>query len=300
VDYIKKTGSRMSQEKNTYTTSLEKARAHLAKNEYKNARLMYFQAYNHTESNSDRAIIWAELSWVYYYEKNYEKAIEAAENVSTYDSEYKAMDDLNRLLGYSYIALRNDTLAERYLINSLELNATDDKQQYVKYELGKIYFTRGGYDLAYPYFNDARDFFETNNKEYFQSILFYLGFINYYLENLEKSREYFEQILTENPSDQRKAGAFFGLAFVEFRVKNYLNVISLCEKIMDIDQNFFDRESVGFLTAASYFYLGRKDIFQEYYQEMIKSYPQGRYRQELDVLSRSEPDTQNTSGSQEK
>jgi tetratricopeptide (TPR) repeat protein len=289
----------MSQTENIYTSSLEKARAHLGKKEYKNARMMYFQAYNHTESNKDRAIIWAELSWVYYYEADYEKAVEAAENVSTYDPEYQAMDDINRLLGFAYIALRNDALAERYLTYSLELNSSDDKQQYVKFELGKIYFTRGGYDLAYPYFNDIQEFFSKKDKNYFLSILFYMGFINYYLENPEKSREYFEQILAENPSNQRKAGAFFGLAFVEFKVKNYLNVISLCEKIMELDENFFDRESVGFLTAASYFYLGRKDIFLEYYQEMIKTYPQGRYRQELEVLSKSEPDPNSPTGAQE-
>jgi tetratricopeptide (TPR) repeat protein len=284
----------MSQSENIYKSSLEKARIHLSKKEYKNARLIYFQAYNHTESNKNRAIIWAELSWVYYYEGDYTKAVEAAENVSTYDPDYKALDDLNRLLGYSYIGLNNPTLAERYLINSLELNSSDEKQQYVKYELGKLYFIRGGYDLAYPYFNEIMDFFAKKDNEYFLSVLFYLGFINYYLENPEKSREYFEQILAGNPANQRKAGAFFGLAFVEFRVKNYLNVISLCEKIMELDENFFDRESIGFLTAASYFYLGRKDIFHEYYQEMIKTYPQGRYRQDLEILSKTEPNPGNS------
>ena len=57
---------------------------------------------------------------------------------------------------------------------------------------------------------------------------------------------------------------------------------------MILDEQFFDRESLGFLTAASYFYLGRKDIFAEYYDQMIKSYPQGRYRQELENLAKSD------------
>jgi len=68
-------------------------------------------------------------------------------------------------------------------------------------------------------------------------------------------------------------------------------VISLSEKIISLDENFFDRESVGFLTAASYFYLGRRDIFHEYYEQMIKSYADGRYSEELKRLSKITPDT---------
>ncbi len=51
----------MSKTAHNYKETLEKARHHLEKKEYKNARLMYFQAYNNVESNADRAIIWAEL-----------------------------------------------------------------------------------------------------------------------------------------------------------------------------------------------------------------------------------------------
>jgi tetratricopeptide (TPR) repeat protein len=284
----------MSDSSQKYNESLEKARAHLDKKEYKNASLMYFQAYNLTENYKDRAIIWAELSWVYYYDKNYEKAIEASENVITHDPEYKAMDDVNRMLGYAYLGLHNLSLAEKYLAQSIALNDTEDKQQFVKYELGKLYFVQGRYDLAYPYFMGISDFFEKKDNTYFLSVLFYLGFINYYLENHEKSRKLFEQILVNNPDNQRKASAFFGLAFLDFREKNFLNVISLCEKIIEYDENFFDKESVGFLTAASYFYLGRKDIFLKYHEEMSASYPKGRYHDEMIALANSEPDVPTT------
>jgi hypothetical protein len=111
-----------------------------------------------------------------------------------------------------------------------------------------------------------------------------LGFIAYYLNNHKKSRDYFSEILAEKSSLKQQASAKFGLAFLEFQVKNYLNVISLCEEVLTKDENFFDKESVGFLTAASYYYLGRKDIFSEYYLKMKESYPEGRYNQELDKL----------------
>jgi len=288
----------MKENDNKYTDSIKKARDHLVKKEYKNARLMYFQAFNSTENKKDRSIIWAELSWVYYYEKDMKKAIEAAENVQIYDPEYQMMDDINRLLGYCYLGLKNYPLAEKYMSESLGINSEDDKQQYVKYELGKLHFILGRYDLAFPYFKDIEEFFRRTDQEYHLSVIFYLGFIHYYLEAHENSREYFEQILSSTKDKKRWTGAYLGLAFLEFRSKNYLNVISLCEKIVELDEHFFDMESIGFLTAASYYYLGRKDIFMEYYSQLVETYPAGRYRKELEIFANSEPELPKDSNKQ--
>jgi tetratricopeptide (TPR) repeat protein len=266
--------------------AIDKAREYFAGKQYKNAKLMYFQAQNHVKDSATRAIIWAELSWVYYYEKDYEKAIEAAENVLIHDASYQALDDLYRVQGYAYLGLNNYVLAEKLLSLSLEKDSKAEKQQYAKYELGKLHFIRGNYDLAYPYFRDILKFFDESKQEYALSILFYLGFIHYYLGNIKKSHDNFERILKSNPSDTRKASAYFGLSFLEFQDKNFLNVITLCEKIMTLDVEFFDRESVAFLTAASYYYLGRKDIFYEYYHQLVKTYPKGRYKEELEKLYR--------------
>ena len=55
-----------------FQESLKKAREHFEKKEYKNARLLYFQAINSASNQEDRAIVWAEVSWVYYYEKDFQ------------------------------------------------------------------------------------------------------------------------------------------------------------------------------------------------------------------------------------
>jgi len=274
----------MSSNHQKFLDSLESARKHFERKSFKNARLMYFQAMNFTEEAENKAIIWAEVSWVYFYEKSFEEAIEAAENVLLQDPAYKARDDIYRVQGYAYIALGNPAMAERLLQLSLDENNSDDKQQYVKYELGKLYFTQGNYDLAHPYFNEILHYFQEKTPEYTWSILFYLGFIAYYLKNEKKSRECFKRILADNPPAQRQASAKFGLAFLEFQQKNYLNVITLCEEILSMDKNFFDKESVGFLTAASYYYLGRHDIFDAYCNKMKESFPEGRYNADLDRL----------------
>ena len=245
---------------------------------------MYFQALNNTQEKQSQAIIWAEVSWVYYHHREFQKSIEAAENVLIENKNYKALDDLYRVQGFAYLGLKNYSLAERYLQLSLQHNSTDDKQQYVKFELGKLYFIQGNYDLAFPHFNEIHSHFEKENQEYFLSVLFYQGFIYYYLNNSEKSRECFSTILKKTQIPIRQASAKYGLAYLEFHEKNFLNVITLCEEVVSLDPKFFDMESVGFLTAASYYYLGRKDIFTEYYSKMKETYPQGRYIKELDRL----------------
>jgi tetratricopeptide (TPR) repeat protein len=184
-------------------------------------------------------------------------------------------------------------MAEKYLSESIALNSADDKQQYVKFELGKLYFSQGNYDLAYPYFKEIEGFFNRTDKEYYSSILFFLGFIHYYLENINESSTYFDLILKISKDKKRKASAFYGMAYIAYKVKNYLNVISLCENTITQDPDFFDKESIGFLTAASYFHLGRIDIFNAYYYQLVKNYPNGRYHAELEKLYQSPANTKN-------
>lgn len=268
---------------------LRQAREALTIKNYSTSRDKYLEAQKWAKDSTHEVIIWAELSWVYYYLQDYQKAAESGERVLENDPDYHAREDAARLLGYSYMGLKNFTLAEKYLQQSLEHDSNSDKQQYVKYELGKIYFIQGNYDLAYPFFMEISPHFKDASTDYFLSILFYLGFIHYYLKNYKIARENFEQILAARPMLERQSSAYYGLAFLEFNDKNYLNVISLCEKIVTLDRNFFDKETVGFLTAASYYYLGRNDIFTEYYKQMSKTHPDGRYSNELSRLSRTSP-----------
>ena len=48
-------------------------------------------------------------------------------------------------------------------------------------------------------------------------------------------------------------------------------------------------ESLGFLMAASFFYLNRFDIFEMYYNEIRKKFPKGRYEKELSALKKQVP-----------
>jgi len=264
--------------------NLETARELFEKKEYAKAESLYKQIEQKSENLEEKAIIWAELSWLYYNLKKYDKSIESADKVIINDENYKAKERLFRVQGYAYLGLNKLDMAAQYLELSLEQNSELPEQQYVKFELGKLYFKKGDYDKALPFLEEIEKYFKTENQEYYYSILFFLGFSYYYLENLSNARKCFDTIINANPSKERYVSAIFGMAYVEYQNKNFLEVITFCEKIITLDENFFDKESVGFLTAASYLHLGREDIFKIYFDQMTKTYPSGRYIKELKEL----------------
>ncbi len=266
------------------TNNLKTARELFEKGEYGKAETLYMQIKKKATLSENRAIIWAELSWLYYNRKMYEKSIEAADNVILNNENYEVKERLFRVQGYAYLGLSKTAMAAQYLELSLEQNSELPEQQFVKFELGKLYFKNNEYDKALPFLEESEKYFEKENQEYYFSILFFLGFSYYYLENLPKAKNRFDTIIKANPSQQRYVSAMFGLAYVEYQNKNFLEVITLCEKIISLDDNFFDKESVGFLTAASYLHLGREDIFTVYFDQMSKTYPFGRYINELKEL----------------
>ena len=48
-------------------------------------------------------------------------------------------------------------------------------------------------------------------------------------------------------------------------------------------------ESLGFLIAASFFYLGRYDVFQQYFEQIKKTFQEGRYFEELSKMNAQIP-----------
>ncbi len=264
--------------------ALETARKYLRNENFKQAKEAYLEALKLAETNEEKAVIWAELSWTFYHLKSYQSSIEAAQNCLKYDPNYPSKEDLYRIIGFSYLALGDDDKAIENLEHSLRIDRQSLKQQYAIYELGKLYFKQQKYDKAEALFKEVEAQFYQNNKDYYLSILYMKGFIHYYRGDLQEAEKIFEELLENAPDEDRRSSALFGLAFVAFARKEYLKTINLCEAITKNNENFYDMETLGFLTAASFHYLGRNDIFEKYYEQMIKRFPDGRYRKELDQI----------------
>jgi len=264
--------------------ALETARKYLRNENFKKAKEAYLEALKTARTDKERAVIWAELSWTFYHLKSYQSSIEAAENCLEYDPEYQPQEDIYRVMGFSHLALGQDDKAIENLQKSLKIDRHSLKQQFAIYELGKLYFKKQAYKEAEALFKEVETQFYQNNKDYYLSVLYMTGFIRYYQGDLQEAENIFEEMLENAPDKARQAMALFGLAFIAFERKDYLKTINLCESVARLDENFYDKETLGFLTAASFHYLGRNDVFEKYYQQMVKSYPNGRYRRELEEI----------------
>ncbi len=265
-------------------TALENARKYLRNEQYEQAKQAYLQALKSAENDVHRAIIWAELSWTFYHLKSYQSCIEAAENCLQYDPNYASKEDLHRIIGFAYLALGQDDKAIEHLETSLKIDRSALKQQFAIYELGKLYFKHQDYDRAESLFKEVEAQFYQNNQEYYLSLLYMKGFIKYYAGQLDEAERLFEEMLENAPDAERRSSALFGLAFVAFARKEYLKTINLCEAVAKSNEHFYDTETLGFLTAASFHHLGRNDVFEQYYRQLIKRFPQGRYRKELEQI----------------
>jgi len=267
-----------------YETMLSAARKNLEDQNYKKAAENYSQAAQSAEDDKSRAVVLSELSWALYELKKFDEALEAARKIIKLDADYQAKEDVFRIIGFCLLAKNNEPEALKYLQKSADIDRTSKKQQIALYEILKLHFKSRNYKKAAELIKDIEPYFYQNNQEYWLSILFYKGFVYYYQGELKKSETVFEELLENAKDEKRKASALFGLAFITFSAKEYLKTINLCEAVTSSDPRFFDMETLGFLSAASFFYLGRKDVFQDYYKQLIKQFPGGRYRQELDEL----------------
>lgn len=272
-----------------FSTLVSKARDLFDAGNYGEATKVFLSSLEHAKDEDEKAKVWAELCWAFYKDKSFQQAIEAAENVLELDTLYEAKDDLYRLIGFSYFALEKDDRAEIFLLKSLEGDSTSDKQKYVCYELGKLYFRNQKYKEAEKYLLMVENFFKTNAPEYWISMLFFKGFCKFYLHNMGDAEIIFKDIVANTEDPVLQCNGYYGQAYIEFEKKNYLNTINICESITKLNPRFFDMESLGFMMAASFFYLGRYDVFDQYYHQMKTTYQDGRYIQELTHLKSQLP-----------
>jgi len=268
----------------SFEITMVQARTAFDQGNYKEASLHYLDAIKKVTSDADRAVVWSELSVNFYRMNAFEQAFEAAQNTLNYDPDYKAREDIYRIMGFSSHALGNLEAARKYLEKSIQIDAHSEKQQLAVFELAKLYFRVRDYTGALKLFEVIELPLRSNNREYWLSLLFFKGFIHYYRNEQEESRKAFDELLKHAQDSKRKATGLFGTAFLSFSEKDYLKTINLCEAVVSHDTDFFDKETLGFLTAASFYNLGRTDVFEKYYEQLMQTYPNGRYVEELKML----------------
>ncbi len=233
-------------------------------------------------------IIWIELGWSYYNSKDFQNCIfylEKAQNSPSISS--KQRFDCLRLIGFSYQTLRKTKKALYFLEKTLNQEIAESEKKYVYFEIGKIYFLKGAIKKSKNYLEKASDFFDWNERAYCQALTYYLGFIAYYERQFAKAKKLFVEIIENASDDNGKATGYFGLAHLLYEDKNYGELADVCNRIIELDKNFYDRETLGFFLSKSFMELKRYDEFVIFFNELRNDYPNGRYQSYYPVFEKT-------------
>ncbi len=279
-------------------SSLEEARKLYSEGKYTGAINIYKTLADMLQEDRENLlIIQIELGWSYYNNQQYKETIELlqyaleSENLSN-----QQIFDCSRLIGFSSELDGKRKKAIEYLQRALNMDIPEDQKRFTYFELGKIFFTDGQMIEAEHYFKTAEPLLHEDEKSYKTALYYYLGFIDYFQKNFDSAWHYFDYVIQNADDHKTRASGFFGLAHIHFHHKDYPVLIDLCEKIMRVDNSFFDKETLGYFLCEAYLNLKEWDNLELFFEELFKDHPQGRYapiynKFEYAIKHRRLPDT---------
>ncbi len=258
---------------------LAKARNAYLDRDYTRALMDYLWVAEQIKDDPDNLpIVQIEIGWSYYYSKKYEKAIEYLEKALQSDRlDAQQRFDALRLIGFSYEALGNTEQAIDYLRQALDESVNEHAKKYVYFELGKILFQVNKIAESEQYLKKALELFRDEDLEYRLAIAYYLGFAAFLRHDLDTARQYFYQIIHQAPSNKEKATGFFGLAHIFFEEKDAPVLFDTCEKILSLNPDFEDKETLAFFTAFAFMHMKMWPELEQTYRRLEENYPHGRY-----------------------
>lgn len=233
------------------------------------------------DEKENLAVILIELAWSYYQHQEYASAIDCLEKaIQNGRLDQQQLFDCYRLIGFSLQMLNQRPEAIRYLKKAVGMEIAETVKRFSYFELGKIFFMEGQMMEAEHYFTAARSLFAEQEKSYIVALAFYQGFINYFQKNYPQARQHFAYIIQHAEDNKTKASGFFGMAHLYYQEKKFPVVIDICEKIMRLDETFYDKESLGYFLCESYLHLKDWENLESFFTELQTQYPNGRYRKE--------------------
>jgi tetratricopeptide (TPR) repeat protein len=273
----------MNNEEKLLQKKIEKARKFGLEKQFDNAIKNYLAVIEELDdSEPGKFILEIELGWCYYNNQNYSQAIIQFETLLKNKDLIQPQQqfDCLRLIGFSHSMLGNRDEAIYVLKKSLNINILEKTKRFVYFELGKLLLDQGQVLEAENFLKKADALFEKNETNYKFSLTYYFGFIAYLNKNISLASKMFEKIIKQSKDPKTRASGFFGLAHIHYFNKDYATLIDICEKILRLDQSFFDKETLGFFMCSAYSKLKLWNQLEIFFSELESNYPQGRYSKE--------------------
>ena len=234
------------------------------------------------------SVIQIEIGWTYYNLQNYKNCIHYLKKIEDNKSITVAQRfDCKRLIGFSYEYLGNNEKAIIYINKAIKEDTNVVNKKYALFELGKIHFIQGAMAKAKPYLLKAKDLFKKNELKYKEAVDYYLGFITFYEKDFQKAHDYFLDIIKNATNAGSEASGYFGLAHLHYEKKQYPVLIDVSKKILRLSPNFYDMETLGFFLCKSYLEMKMLNDLRIFYSELLKNYPEGRYKNYYPTFEKS-------------
>ncbi len=233
------------------------------------------------DDKENSAVIQIELGWSYYQNQDYPRVIqclEKARHSGILDQQQEF--DCYRLSGFSMELLgqRKEALAQ--LKKAIGMEVPEAVKRFSYFELGKILFTDGQMTEAQHYLNLAQPLFTEEEMSYLTALAYYQGFVNFFQKDYTTARKNFDYVVKLSDDHKTRASGYFGMAHLYYQQKDYPVLIDICEKIMRLDEAFFDKETLGYFLCGSYLHLKNWESLEIFFNELKGQYPEGRYHKE--------------------
>ncbi len=272
----------MNPEEKNVLEKLENARNFHLKGDFSTAIQHYSDVEKELRDDPENlSIVQIEMGWSYYYNRNYNKAIEYLKNaINKASLEARQEFDSFRIIGFSYEMLGKLSQAIQYLEKALAVMVPEKDKRFTYFELGRTLFAAGQIANAEHYLKITWDLFSDDELEYKVATAYYLGFTQYFQKIFEGARDYFDYVIQNSEDPKNKAGGYFGIAHLHFESQDYQALIDTCEKILRTDNTFYDKETLGFFMSTAYYHLQQWKELKMFFNELERNYPNGRYSSE--------------------
>lgn len=215
------------------------------------------------EVNSKKADIYTRLGYDYMENKKYPEALQnflEAEKLNPNSSV------INNGLAMTYYAREKYDLALKHVLRALD---ADPKNMDAQNNLGRIYIAMGNYDAAEKALNLA---LKDLTYSQIEKPLTNLGIVYARKNKPTQSKNYFIKALQAN---RNFCPAYLEYGSLLLKNKDYEMAGGLFDKAVKICEN--SPQEVHYLSALSYYQLGKKDFAIARLKEIIKLYPENEY-----------------------
>ena len=269
----------MTSQEQEILEKIHQARDHYIKQNYEPAIELYTWIENQLQDDLvNLPIIQIELGWSYYNFKDFKNCIIYLKKALQSNSlNTQQIFDCLKLIGFSLAVSGEKKEAITFLEKAIEQEIPEEEKKYVNFKLGEIHFIEGAIKKAKQQLEPIHKYFSWKEPEYYQTLLYYLGFIAFYEKQFERATHYFSEIIQNTPIPKNKASGYFGLAHLSHEKKNFVELKRSCEKILELDKDFYDQETIGYFLCKSLMELKQYKQFLSIYFELHRKYPNGRY-----------------------